>query len=101
MVVKIKVFVFGRRAAKQTPKRPQNKLKIDLKTAPREPKCRSEVLLDFRLNFSPDCGRFGAAGPLEIRPLSLPGSLEAVSEAKWGSRKHCDKHSFGEALRLP
>ena len=46
-------------------------------------------------------GRFGAAGPLEIRPLSRSGSLEAVSEATWGFRKHCDKHSFGEAQRLP
>ena len=42
-------------------------------------------------------GRFGAAGPLEIRPLSLQAHLRP-SEA---SRKHCDKHSFGEAQRLP
>ena len=48
---KIKVFVFGRRTAKQSPKRPQNELQIDPKTAPRGPKCRSEALLDFKLNF--------------------------------------------------
>ena len=50
-------------------------------------------------------GRFGAAGPLEIRPLSRSGSLEAVSEARCRSRKHCDKHSFGNPAstvgRLP
>ena len=56
---KIKVFVFGRRTAKQSPKRPQNEPKIDPKTAPRGPKCRSEVLLDFRLNFSSDFKLFG------------------------------------------
>ena len=35
-------------------------------------------------------------------PATEPsGSLEAVSEAICRSRKHCDKHSFGEAQRLP
>ena len=35
-------------------------------------------------------------------PATEPsGSLEAVSEATCRSRKHCGKHSFGEAQRLP
>ena len=58
MVVKIKVFVFGRRTAKQSPKRPQNEPKIGPKTAPRGPKCGSEALLDFRFNFSTDFKHF-------------------------------------------
>ena len=56
---KIKVFVFGQRTAKQSPKRPQNEPNIEPKTAPRGPKCRSEALLDFRLNFSTDFKLFG------------------------------------------
>ena len=56
---KIKVFVFGQRTAKQSPKRPKNEPKIDPKTAPRGPKCHSEALLDFRLNFSTDLGHSG------------------------------------------
>ena len=46
-------------------------------------------------------GRFGAAGPLEIRPLSLQAQEAAVERSECSFRKHCDKHSFGEAQRLP
>ena len=51
--------MFGQRTAKQSSKRTQHEAKIDPKTAPREPKCRSEVLLEFRLNFSTDLNHFG------------------------------------------
>ena len=64
---KIKVFVFGQRTAKQSPNRPQNEPKINLKTAPRGPKCRSEALLDFRLNFSTD-----------VEPIWNPKRLHAM-----------------------
>ena len=70
---KIKVFVLGRRTAKQSPTRPQNEAKIDPKTAPRGPQCRSEVLLDFRLNFSSDVERFGV-------PKGLPKGTQNRSK---------------------
>ena len=65
--------MFGRRAAKQSPKRPKNESKIDSKTAPRSPKCRSEALLDFRLNFSTDCESFGC-------PKGLPKGTQNRSK---------------------
>ena len=65
--------MFGRRTTKQTPKRPPNELKINLKTAPRGPKCSSEALLDFRFNFSIDLKHFGV-------PKGLPKGTQNRSK---------------------
>ena len=70
---KIKVFVFGRRRPKQSTQRIQNESKIDPKTTPRGPKCRSEALLDFRLNFSTDFKHFGV-------PKGLPKGTQNRSK---------------------
>ena len=65
--------MFGQRPPKQSPNRPQNEPKIDPQTAPRGPTCRSEVLLDFRLNFSIDFKLFGV-------PKGLPKDTQNRSK---------------------
>ena len=118
--------MFGRRAAKQSPKRPQNEPKIYPKTAPRGPKCRSEVLLDFRLNFSTDFKHFwvpkgipkdsqkhskialGAPGPpegLQGASRDPPGGLQgAILVSCWDPRElifEPFKRPFSKLARAP
>ena len=114
--------MFGRRTAKQSPKRPQNEPNIDPKTAPRGPKCRSEALLDFRLNFNTDFELFGDPKrppkrhpkSLKIRPLRPraaqrpPGTPpEASREPFWphfgppGAHFRAFQASFFEACARP
>ena len=76
--------MFGRRTAKHTPTRAQNEPKIDPKTAPRGPKCRSEALLDFKLNFIIDFGLFGLPKGLPQDPQIDPKSVK--SDEKEGDK---------------